>query len=93
MTPRRLDHAVIHERLREIQLLLADLVEVGEVDAGRLSLPDGSAGLGPGCPQARVRSVAVGEFGVWAGFDHAPGVEHHDAVGGGGLGQPVGHDE
>lgn len=36
MTPRRLDPAVIQERLREIQLLLADLVEVGEVDAERL---------------------------------------------------------
>ncbi|HVE97536.1 MAG TPA: DUF86 domain-containing protein [Pseudonocardiaceae bacterium] len=36
MTPRRLDPAVILERLREIQLLLADLVEVGEVDAERL---------------------------------------------------------
>jgi hypothetical protein len=31
MTPSRLDSAVIQERLREIQLLLADLVEVGEV--------------------------------------------------------------
>jgi uncharacterized protein YutE (UPF0331/DUF86 family) len=36
MTPRPLDSAVIQERLREIQLLLADLVEVGEVDAERL---------------------------------------------------------
>lgn len=36
MTPRRLDPAVIQERLREIQLLIADLVEVGEVDAERL---------------------------------------------------------
>ncbi len=36
MTPRRLDPAVILERLREIQLLLADLVEIGEVDAERL---------------------------------------------------------
>lgn len=36
MTPRRLDPAVIQERLREIQLLLEDLVEVGEVDAERL---------------------------------------------------------
>ncbi|MBV9140849.1 MAG: DUF86 domain-containing protein [Pseudonocardiales bacterium] len=36
MTPRRLDPALIHERLREIQLLLADLVEIGEVDAERL---------------------------------------------------------
>jgi uncharacterized protein YutE (UPF0331/DUF86 family) len=36
MTPRRLDSAVIQERLREIQLLLADLVEIGDVDAERL---------------------------------------------------------
>lgn len=36
MTPRRFDPALIQERLRQIQLLLADLVEVGEVDAERL---------------------------------------------------------
>lgn len=36
MTPRRLDPAVIQEPLREIQLLIADLVEVGEVDVERL---------------------------------------------------------
>ncbi|MGH3693981.1 MAG: type VII toxin-antitoxin system HepT family RNase toxin [Pseudonocardiaceae bacterium] len=36
MTPRRLDPALVQERLREIQLLLGDLVEVGEVDAERL---------------------------------------------------------
>lgn len=36
MTPRRLDPALIQERLSEIQLLLADLVDVGEVDAERL---------------------------------------------------------
>lgn len=36
MTPRRLDPTLIQERLREIQLLLGDLVEVGEVDAERL---------------------------------------------------------
>lgn len=36
MTPRRLDSAVVQERLREIQLLLADLVEVGTIDAERL---------------------------------------------------------
>ncbi len=36
MTARKLDPALIQERLREIQLLLADLVEVGEVDAERL---------------------------------------------------------
>ncbi len=36
MTPRRFDPALIQERLRQIQLLLAELVEVGEVDAERL---------------------------------------------------------
>lgn len=36
MTRRQLDAALIQERLREIQLLLADLVEVGKVDAERL---------------------------------------------------------
>ncbi|MGH3672068.1 MAG: type VII toxin-antitoxin system HepT family RNase toxin [Pseudonocardiaceae bacterium] len=36
MTPRRLDPALIQERLREIQLLLTDLAEVGDVDAERL---------------------------------------------------------
>lgn len=36
MTARRLDTSLIQERLREIQLLLADLVEIGEVDAERL---------------------------------------------------------
>ncbi|HEX2290061.1 MAG TPA: HepT-like ribonuclease domain-containing protein, partial [Pseudonocardiaceae bacterium] len=36
MTPRRLDPPVILKRLREIQLLLAGLVEIGEVDAERL---------------------------------------------------------
>jgi uncharacterized protein YutE (UPF0331/DUF86 family) len=36
MTPRRLDQAMVTQRLREIQLLLADLAELGAVDAERL---------------------------------------------------------
>lgn len=36
MTPRRLDPAMVTQRLREIQLLLADLAELGAVDAERL---------------------------------------------------------
>ncbi|MCA1702736.1 MAG: DUF86 domain-containing protein [Actinobacteria bacterium] len=36
MTPRRLDSAVIQQRLREIQLLLADLVDIGDVGPERL---------------------------------------------------------
>ncbi len=36
MTPRRLDQAMVTQRLREIQLLLTDLAELGAVDAERL---------------------------------------------------------
>ena len=37
--------------------------------------------------------IAGGELRVRADFDHSSGVEHHNAIGGGGLGQPVRHDE
>jgi hypothetical protein len=36
MTPRRVDQAIVIQRLREIQLLLTDLAELGSVDAERL---------------------------------------------------------
>ncbi|MGH3571981.1 MAG: type VII toxin-antitoxin system HepT family RNase toxin [Pseudonocardiaceae bacterium] len=36
MTPRRLDPAMVTQRLQEIQLLLADLAELGTIDAERL---------------------------------------------------------
>jgi uncharacterized protein YutE (UPF0331/DUF86 family) len=36
MTPRRLDQGMVTQRLREIQLLLTDLAELGAVDAERL---------------------------------------------------------
>lgn len=36
MTPPRLDQAMVAQRLREIQLLLTDLAELGAVDAERL---------------------------------------------------------
>jgi hypothetical protein len=36
MTPRRLDRAMVIQRLREIELLRTDLAELGAVDAERL---------------------------------------------------------